>query len=107
MPRAQNQWSRLWGKPKDGGGQRPVPSTEQSCKGNLQRVQDFVIFLQQISFLKDLKFLSYKSFPCSSRVTPRCFILCEAIVNAVVSLISFSMNLPFVYRRAFFTDFFF
>jgi hypothetical protein len=43
-----------------------------------------------ISFLRDLKLLSYRSFTCLVRVTPRYFILFVAIVKGVVSLISFS-----------------
>jgi hypothetical protein len=36
------------------------------------------------SFFSDLKFLSYRSFICLVRVTPRCFILFVAIVKGVV-----------------------
>ena len=56
-------------------------------------------------FFKDLKFLSYRSFPCLVRVTPRYFILLVVIVRGSVPLISFSASLSFVCRRA--TDFFF
>jgi hypothetical protein len=41
-----------------------------------------------ISFCRDLKLLSYRSFNCLVRVTPRYFILFVAIVKRVVSLIS-------------------
>lgn len=51
------------------------------------------------SFFKDLKNLSYRFFTCLSRVNPRCFILFLAIVNSIVSLISFSSHLSFVYKR--------
>jgi hypothetical protein len=43
-----------------------------------------------ISFLRDLKFLTYRSFTCLARVTPRYFILFVAVVKGVVFLISFS-----------------
>ena len=43
-----------------------------------------------ISFFRDLKFLSYRSFTSLVRVTPRYFILFVTIVKGVVSLISFS-----------------
>ena len=53
-----------------------------------------------ISFLKDLKFLSYKSSTCLVRVTPRYFMLFVAIVKGVDSLISSPALLSFVYSRA-------
>ena len=56
-----------------------------------------------LSFFKDLKFLSYKSFTCLVRVTPRYFMLFVAVVKGDVSLISFSAHLSSVYRRD--TDF--
>ena len=56
-----------------------------------------------ISFFKDLKFLSCKSFTCLVRVTPRYFMLFVAIVKDDVSLISFSAHLSSVHRRV--TDF--
>ena len=49
-----------------------------------------------IYFFRDLKFLSYRSFICLVRVTPRYFILFVAIVKGVVFLISFSSCLSFV-----------
>jgi hypothetical protein len=49
-----------------------------------------------ISFSGDLKLLSYRSFTCLVRVTPRYFILFVAIVMEVVSLISFSVCLSLV-----------
>jgi hypothetical protein len=55
-------------------------------------------------FLRDLKFLLYKSFTCFVRVTPRYFILFVAILKFVASLLSFSACLSFVYREA--TDLF-
>ena len=57
-----------------------------------------------ISFFKDLKFLSNRSFTSLARVTPRYFMLFVAIVKGDVSLISLSASLFFVYRRT--TDFF-
>ena len=56
-----------------------------------------------ISFFKDLKFLSNRSFTSLVRVTPRYFMLFVAIVKGEVSLISLSAPLSFLYRRA--TDF--
>ena len=52
-----------------------------------------------VSFFKDLKFLSYRSFTSFVSVTPRYFILFVTIVNGDASLISFSAPLSFVYRR--------
>jgi hypothetical protein len=49
-----------------------------------------------ISFFRDLKFLSYRSFTSFVRVTPKYFILFVTILKAVVSLISFSPCLSFV-----------
>jgi hypothetical protein len=60
--------------------------------------------LSSISFCRDLKFLSYRSFSCLDRITPRYFILFVNIVKGVVSLISFSAHLSFEYRKV--TDFF-
>jgi hypothetical protein len=57
-----------------------------------------------ISFFRDLKFLSYRSFTCLVRLILRYFILFVTIVKGVVSLISFSACLSFVYRKA--TDLF-
>ena len=57
-----------------------------------------------ISFFKDLKFLSYRSFTCLVRVTPRYFILFETIVKDVDLLISFWAHLSFAFKRA--TDIF-
>ena len=58
-----------------------------------------------ISFIKDLNFLSNRSFTSFISVTPRYFVLCVAIVKVDASLISLSVSLSFMYRRA--TDFFF
>ena len=49
-----------------------------------------------ISFFRDLRFFSYRSFICSFRVTPRYYIY----VKGVVSLISCSACLSFEYRKA-------
>ena len=56
-----------------------------------------------ISHFNDLKFLSYKSSTCLVGVTPRYFMLFVAIVEGVVSLISFPALLSSVYRKD--TDF--
>jgi hypothetical protein len=57
-----------------------------------------------IYFFNVLKFLLYKSFTCLVRIISNYFSF-EAIVKGIVSLVSFSISLPFVYRKA--TDFFF
>ena len=54
----------------------------------------------QISFFKDLKFLSNRSFTFLVRVIPKYFMLFVAIVKGDASLISLSAYLFFVYRRA-------
>jgi len=43
-----------------------------------------------ISFFRDMKFLSYRSFTCLIRVTSRYFMLFVTIMKGVVFLISFS-----------------
>ena len=63
----------------------------QKCGRSFHRLR-----FSLISFLRDLKFLSYRSVACLVRVTPRYFILFVAIVKAVVSLISSSACLSFV-----------
>jgi hypothetical protein len=57
-----------------------------------------------ISFFRDLKCLSYRSFICLVRVTPRYCILFVTIVKGIIYLISFSACLSFEYRKA--TDLF-
>jgi hypothetical protein len=57
-----------------------------------------------ISFFRDLKLLSYRSFTCLVRVTPRYFILLVTVVTTVVSLVSFSACLSFDQKNA--TDLF-
>jgi hypothetical protein len=57
-----------------------------------------------ISFFRDLKFLSYRSFTCLVRVTPRYFILFVTTVKGLISLISFSELSSLEYRKA--TDLF-
>ena len=47
--------------------------------------------LRSISFFRDLKFLSYRTFTCLVRDTPRYVILFVTIVKGVISLISFSV----------------
>jgi hypothetical protein len=49
-----------------------------------------------ISFLRDLRLLSYSTFTSLVIVIPRYFILFVAIVKRVVSLISFSACLSLV-----------
>ncbi|EDL14313.1 mCG147495 [Mus musculus] len=56
----------------------------------------FHLMRPSISVFRGLKFLSYRSFTCLVRVTPRYFILFVAIVKGVVSLNSFSACLSFV-----------
>jgi hypothetical protein len=53
-----------------------------------------------ISFLRDLKFFSYRSFTCLVRVTIRYFILLVIIVKGAVCLISFSVHVSFEQRKA-------
>ena len=62
----------------------------------------FSYFLRSssLSFFRDLKVLSYRSFTCLVRVTTGYFILFVAIVKGVISLISFSTCLSFEYRKA-------
>jgi hypothetical protein len=56
----------------------------------------YLYFLRfTISFLRDLKLLSYRSFTCVVRITTRYFILFMAIGKGVVSLISLSACLAF------------
>jgi hypothetical protein len=62
--------------------------------------RSFHLLGSSISFFRDLKFLSYRSFTCFVRVTPRYFILFVTIVKGVVSLISFSAYLSFEQRKA-------
>jgi len=50
-----------------------------------------LLISSSISFFKDLKFLSYKSFTHMDRVNSRYFILYEAIVKGIISLISQSV----------------
>lgn len=56
---------------------------------------DFFIF-----FLQNLWFLSCKFFNCLVRSTPRYFILFKAIGKDAVSIISLSVFLSFLYRKA-------
>jgi hypothetical protein len=46
-----------------------------------------------ISFFKDLKLLTYRSFTCLARVTPRYFILLVIHLTGVFSLVSFLSHL--------------
>ena len=57
--------------------------------------KSFHLIFSPVSFFKDLKFLSYKSFKC---LVTRYFILFEAIAKGIVSLIFFSAHLSFAYR---------
>jgi hypothetical protein len=52
-----------------------------------------------ISFFRDLKFLSYRSFTCLVTVTPRYFVLFVTTVEDVASLISFLTHLSFCRQR--------
>jgi hypothetical protein len=64
----------------------------------------YLLIYSSISFFRDLKFLSYNSFTCFVRTTPKIFQIFVAIVMDVVSMISFSDHLSFVYGRT--TSFF-
>jgi hypothetical protein len=48
----------------------------------------------------DMKFLSFMSFPCLVRVTPKIFVIICGYYEEYCSLISFSAHLLFVYRTA-------
>jgi hypothetical protein len=74
-----------------------LPFYKHGRSSHLQR-------FSSISIFRDLKFLSYRSFTCLVRVTPRYFILFVTIVRGVISLISLSACLSFEYRKA--TDLF-
>ena len=52
-----------------------------------------------LSFFKDLKFLSYRSFTFLDSVTPRYFKLFVYAVKGDISLIPFSDHLSFVYKK--------
>ena len=56
----------------------------------------FHLLRSLISFLRDLKLLSYQSFTCLVRITPRYFILFVAIMKRVYFIISFSSCFLFV-----------
>jgi hypothetical protein len=62
--------------------------------------RSFHILTSSISFFRELKFLSYRSFTCLDRVTPRYFIILVTIVKGVVSLTSFSNYFSFEQRQA-------
>jgi hypothetical protein len=62
--------------------------------------KSFHLLRSSISFFRDLKFLSYQSFTFLVRVIPSYFILFVTIEKGMVSLISFSPCLSFVYRKA-------
>jgi hypothetical protein len=66
--------------------------------------RSFHLLRSSNSFFRDLKFLSYRSFTSLVRVTPKYFILFVTIVKGIVSLISFSAHISFVYRKV--TDLF-
>jgi hypothetical protein len=53
-----------------------------------------------ISFLRNLKLLSYRPFTCLVRFTPRYFILFVALLKGIVSLISFLACVSFAYSKA-------
>ena len=55
------------------------------------------LIASSFSFFKDLKFVSWKSFTFSVRMTTRHFILFLTIVKNFVTLISFSVHLSFIY----------
>jgi hypothetical protein len=53
-----------------------------------------------ISFMRNLKLLSYRYLTCLVRIAPRYFILFLATVKSVAFLISLSVHISFVQRRA-------
>ena len=61
----------------------------------------FYLFVSSlISFISILKFSEYRSFVSLGRFTPRYFILLDAMVNGIGSLISLSALSLLVYRNA-------
>ena len=56
--------------------------------------------LSSISFISVLKFYEYWSSTSLIRFIPKYFILFDAIVNGIVSLISLSLSSSLVYRNA-------
>jgi hypothetical protein len=60
-----------------------------------------------ISFFRDLKFLSYRSFTSLVRVTPRYFILFVTIVKGVVSLIPSQPVYPLCRAKSLTFEFFY
>ena len=63
--------------------------------------RDFHLLMSSsVSFSRDLKFLSYRSFPCLLRVTPRYFISFMITVKGVLSQVSFAACLSFKQRKA-------
>lgn len=58
-----------------------------------------VLIFTSISFFGLLKFSSYVSSTCLVRFILKYYILLEAIVKGLISLIFFSVCLPFIYRR--------
>jgi hypothetical protein len=65
-----------------------LPIQEHERSFNLLRASSTSVF-------RDLKFLSYRSYTCLVRVTPRYFILFVSIVKCVIYRISFSAYLSF------------
>ena len=61
----------------------------------------FLLFVSSlISFISVLQFSEYRSFVTLGRFTPRYFILLDAVVNGIASLISLSALSLLVYRNA-------
>ena len=58
------------------------------------------MFVSLMSFLNVVQFSVYRSFASLGRFIPRYFILCVAIVNEIVSLISFSDLSLLEYQKA-------
>jgi len=52
-----------------------------------------ILISSSISFFRDTKFLSYRTYTSYVRVTPKYFIFFVTIVKSVVHLISFSIYL--------------
>jgi hypothetical protein len=59
-----------------------------------------LLWSSSISFFRDLKFLSYKSFICLVKIIPRYFIIFVTIGKDVVSILSFLVYISFVYMKA-------
>jgi hypothetical protein len=57
-----------------------------------------LLISSSITFFKDFKFFSYRSFTCLVRATPRYFILFVTIVKGVVSRFFFSQPVHHLFK---------